>query len=890
MTQGQNVFATGILPGQSPLRRITVPEGLSIEDMIARTHASLCDPENCLRVHLVSPRGEIAIEPHLWPYVKPKPGVSTRIVELPTGDRARQVLSIVVSVAALYLTGPVGGALSITGQIGLGVVTAGLTVVGQLLVNALIPLQPPGSGSSAEARRNVYSIQGWRNDARLGECIPSLHGELRYAPPFAATSYTQIVGDQQFVIALFTLGHGAGSISGIRIGDSPVEDFQDVEFEVREGRVSDERVSLYPRQVLEDADGMELIRPFPRDAEGEIIEDAPSEARPITRFTAKDSTEASVIFSFPQGLFSVDDDADVQSQTVSIQIRQRQNGVGEWQDVDTLDITSNKRDPIFRQHSWALPSRGQWQIQIEKLTDDQTETNRSDRVILAAVQSVRPEYPINIDTPLTLLSFRVRATYQLNGTLDNVSCLYRREGQIWTGSEWVIGHSRYPVTAFLQKLRGPENPFPAEDFEIDWDIMAEWYEFCVDNDLKFDHAFDEGVSLGEALQVICAAGRASPRHDGQKWSVVIDRPDLPVIEHFSDENTAQFSWSLPYFDPPDGMRVRFLDETNDHRPVERIVPYPGFVGTPVLTEEIAMIGKTDPDEIYRETTRRMLELKYRNVSYSVIAGMRSRVATRGDKIMASFNELDETHHVARVRSLSGRLIGLDRLIDAGVSRGLRFKDKSTDSLLAASVVVPINDSEDVSDAVVISEQSRMPNIGDLVHIGPLTRDSVPLRIREIEPAEDFNCRIVLVPDAPEIDDEISNLFIPPWNGRVGAEFPELIGAPAKPRAVRIRSGINAGPGYGRNGLLIMLEPSPGQSGSVDRFQVDIKISGSTVGQTFEVPAASGALQTRAYDEGDIVSLSFAARATNGEWSDFTDPIDHVIGGKNPPPPEPEPTQ
>ncbi|MCZ4259214.1 hypothetical protein O4H53_27075, partial [Sulfitobacter sp. G21635-S1] len=95
------------------------------------------------------------------------------------------------------------------GKVGLALATSGLTVLGQLLVNALIPpTQPEG-----EERRNVYNIDGWRNEGRPGSPVPYLFGKHRYAPPFAATSWTEIVGDQQYVRALFCLGYGPLRIS-----------------------------------------------------------------------------------------------------------------------------------------------------------------------------------------------------------------------------------------------------------------------------------------------------------------------------------------------------------------------------------------------------------------------------------------------------------------------------------------------------------------------------------------------------------------------------------------------------------------------------------------------------------------------------------------------------
>lgn len=880
---------SGVFPGQMPARHVEVPIGLTVAQFLSLMDQRLTAKTPGLKVYLASSRGQTEIYPKMWKHVRPVPGVDVRIVSVPQGDNLRSVLTIVVSVAAIALGGPLASALSLTFTGAAQVATAALTIAGSLLVNALVPIQPPSLGSASAARQNVFSIQGWRNDARPGEAVPSILGKMRYAPPFAATSYTEIVGDQQYVRALFTAGYGPLRISDIRIGESPIDSFDDVQYEVREGRPTDTNCTLYPRQVLEDAANIQLIRPFPRDAEGEIIEDAPSEATPVPRFTAPNSTEASIILAFPNGLFTVDDDGDVQVHTVEVRIRQRLNGVGDWQDVDTLSLTSDKREIIYRQHSWVLPSVGQWEIQVERLSDEPDDTRTSDNVRLAAVQSIRPEYPINMPVPVSQIAVRVRATYQLSGTLNNLNALFEREAPVWNGSSWQMGYSSNAATAFRVALQGNELAYPEDDGLIDLDELADWFAFCKDKGLTFNTVQDEGVKLGDLMLTICGAGRATPRRHGAQWGVVVDQPNRPVIEQFNDTNARPEPWSQTYFTPPDAFRVQFQDETNDYRPAERIIPWPGFVGEPQVTEELPLPGKTNPDEVFREARRRQYEIIYRPTIYAAMSSMQARVVTRGDLVMASFNEIDETHFSAYVRSVNGNMVVLDTFVPAGAARGMRFKDFRSDEIIGTSIVREIADLEFDSPSVRFVDHGHMPEVGQVVHIGPLSRDSTPLRVLGIEPAEDGNGRFIFVPHAPEIDELIDQEFIPPWNSSVGTEFPALIGPPAPPRVVRIRSGVNAGPGFGRNGLQIMLEPILGQASSVDRFQIDIIPVGGTIGQTFVVPAASGALETRTFDEGDVVDLSFAARATNGLWSDFTDPITHTIGGRNPPPPDPDPT-
>ena len=188
---------------------------------------------------------------------------------------------------------------------------------------------------------------------------------------------------------------------------------------------------------------------MPRDDAGEIIPNAAAIDTPVVRFSASDTAQSSVILGFPGGLFRIDSGGDLRTQAVSIKIEERLNGTGTWSTVTTLDIAAKKRESILRQHTWTHSSRGRWQIRVTRMTPEATDSQVSDRTTLQAIQSIRPEYPVNIDKPISLIAVRVRATYQLNGTLDNFNVMIEREGpQHQGGNVWADGYSSNPDPLF----------------------------------------------------------------------------------------------------------------------------------------------------------------------------------------------------------------------------------------------------------------------------------------------------------------------------------------------------------------------------------------------------------------------------------------------------------
>lgn len=877
-----SIQAQQIISASDPFSAGTVhflPTGLTIHELVQMA-APEASGVHGLRVVLAVGPNRMEIPANLWHRVRPKPGARVLVEIVPQGDSLRSVLLAVIQVAATFLAPQVAGFFGIVGKFGVGLVGVGLSIVGSLLVGALIPVDTADPEQSA-GKSN--SLSGWNNRARPDEPVPLLFGQRRIAPPFAATSYSEIVGDQQFIRALFCLGYGRLSVSDLRIGDTSIDDYDEVEYELRQGLPDDTPVTLYPNQVLEEAENIELVRPLPRDDAGAIINGASVET-PVVRQTASDTQIASVILGFGSGLFRVNGNGSIGEAEVSIRIRQRPKGDTVWQEVETLTIRAASRTPMFRQYSWQFPQRGVWDVELTRMTPEATSTEISDRVALSALQSVRPEYPVNIDAPVALLAVRIRATYQLNGTLASLNALAHRYGPVWDGQTWSTGLSRNPATAFLLALQGPSNPFPVADGQIDWDGIAEWYEWCDDKNLKFDRELQAGTSLGEALRSIAGAGRALPRHDGARWSVVIDRPDTLVIDHINARNSAGLSWSRTYFEAPDAFRISFEDETNDYEPAERIVPWPGFAGPIEVTEELQLPGKTDPDEIWVEARRRQYELEHRADSFTTVVPGVVRSLTRGDLVMASYDILQSTHIAARVLRVIDRIIELDEFVDIpdGSDYGIRFAPQDAPG---TSVVRPVRAGTERTAAVRLLSGAEIPAPGTVVHLGPLGAESIEMKVRSIEGGENMSTVLNLVAAAPQIDALTDAEPPPAWSARVGSPVSNGGQVPPAPRFISVTSvggytpgtEPGEGPQPGPGTLTARLAPSTTAAFIVKAFRLEYRATGEAEWLSQSFPVANGGVTVNGVMTGDAYELRAYAVAVDDTESAASATVSLVIG-------------
>lgn len=855
--------------------------GLSIADIVTAALPRLTEYDlEHARVVLISDRGSTVIERRHWARIYPHAGVRVVIRIVPGKDALRSILSVVVTIAAVALgqvwAPALAGTLGIGTQAAGAIITLGATVLGNLLINALIP-----PVTTDNDKNTSYQISGWRNKLDPDGVVPLILGKVRYAPPFAATSYTEIVGDLQYVRAIFCFGYGRLALSDFRIGDTAFSDYDEITQEVREGLSSDAPITLYPTQIYEESVGAELARPEHRDDEGNEI-DGPGIETPIIRTTGFDASGASVIFGFPAGLGKVDDKGKQKNVTVTMRIRQRPAGTDAWTDVVTLDFTAKKFEGFYRQYTWNFATRGRYDIEVTRMTDEFTSQSTQGRTTWVALQTLRPEYPLNFPHPLTLVALRVKATYQLNGALDNFNALASRICLDWDSASqtWVTRETRNPAALYRYILQSPANPKPVADSELNLPLLQSWHEFCTTKGLKYDKAIDDDGNLGDRLKEIAAAGRATPWHDGIRHGVVIDRPQELVIDHINPRVSWNFQSTRTYFEPPDGFRIQFLDETNDHKQAERLVPWPGHSGEILLTEQLELPGKTDPAEIWIEAKRKMYEAIYRPDVHTATVDGPIRVATRGDLVMGSFDVLDRTQIATRVKWAKDRLVELEDAVtmSSGQNYAIRFRVfADEDDTIGVSVVRRVQTNAGEHTVLVLLDDGDAPAAGDVIHFGGALTESMPLIVTRVEAAQDMATNFTMIDASPIIDELTDAEVPPPWSGRVGDDIGNSTGLPPAPMFDSILTGLSGTEIDG--GLQVNLRPGSGAIPSV-KFRVQHRLNGATIWQTVDFPASNGGCFISGYSNGDPVQIRAAALNAAGNAGDFTIVVNVTIGAQD----------
>jgi len=225
------------------------------------------------------------------------------------------------------------------------------------------------------------------------------------------------------------------------------------------------------------------------------------------------------------------------------------------------------------------------------------------------------------------------------------------------------------------------------------------------------------------------------------------------------------------------------------------------------------------------------------------------------------------------------LVEIDEELPASEGYAIRFMVYVDDAdIIGLSTVRAVADRDYDTTALRVLESNALPAIGEVVHIGPMGTESMALRIKGIEGAQDQNARVIMVADAPEID-ALTDAEVPPaWDGRVGEEIAASVLEPAVPNFVHIRTGVD-GTGI-ENGLEVLLKPGTGSSSVVTSYEIDHRSNGTAAWTTITVPAASASADIAAYVLNDFVDIRARAIATTVP-SDYTPVVTVTIGSEDP---------
>ena len=783
--------------------------------------------------------------------------------------------------------------LGLSAGVSAGLIGAAVGIGGSLLINALAPPSTGRlrslSGADDGGRSNTLSITGIRNQEIPFGVAPSVLGKHRMYPPFAAKPFTEIVGDDQYLRVLFTCGKGPMNFSQLKIGETLLDNFDDVETEIRQGFDNDAALTLFTNDVFEETLQIALT------SAGSWQE----------RTTQLNVDEISVDIAFPSGLFKFAGSQKTAA-SVLVEVEYSVTGQGAWVSAGNFDITASDQNVIRKGLRWTV-TPDQYDVRLRRVTSDSADPQVIDLVFWTALRSITCVDPIQNFPNATKIAMRIKATDQLNGIVDTFNLIASRLIPKWNGATWLADQeTSNPAALFRHVAQGPENKRALADSRLALSNLEYWHEKNEAEGREFNQVIDFQTDVETMLRNIASAGRARLARPDGKWGVVIDERKTVPVQNFTQRNSFGFSGTIVYPDLPHAFRVNFVNRDKEYKQDERLVADDGYTEeTAERIEELSLVGIVDPEEVYKEGRYHIATLRLRREIYTFSTDVEFLVAKRGDLITFTHDIPLFGQKAGRIKELNigptGLILGftLDEKVQMISSKTYSARIRTSDGNNIVKMVSPIDGETDTLvfvtpigtagflddfgfiDSILtgIDDQVVTINEGDLVMFGESGLESADLIIKDIEPGEKESAKLVCVDAAPAVHSADQGA-IPDFNSQISA--PIVV---SQPIIAEIRSDETAlliGP-QGTPEVRILISLGLVQNVPVDKVEaldVRFRVANTTGPWNWLPPHPADArnVSITAVEEGEFYDIELRYRFRDGSLGNFTQQLNYQVEG------------
>ena len=844
-------------------RWLDVPHGSTVAGIVAQSGVRA----DLARVTIMTSSGAWIPPRAMWGGTWPRDGSTVVVRAVPA------VGAILVSFAwigsqlatSLYVATGISISVGFAGYAAIGVAAYGLTTAA--LANSLIPPLPDFGDRRSPGQQ--YQLNGWQNEVAKGNPLPAPAGTIRFSPPYVIPPTPEVdENGDLYQRAEFVCGVGPIKIQDVKIGETPVADFNGLQVETREGRDTDTAMTINTVQATTFNWGnTELARPDP-----DVIYH--------TWTTPPNTDRARVIFNFPGGLVEVNGVDDYDPTVMNIAIEYRAAGSSDaWVPISSrVDSSGNPvlydfrevaetDTAFFRQVEFSFTARARYEVRIGRLTTLEKTTSRSNTTMLSFCVAIADRKPYDFGKPVAAIAMRAKSSEQFSGTLQAVNALCTPYIRSWdsVSQAWVDDvASTNPADIAVHELTSARCAYPEADANVIFEEWQEFSEFCDDKGLTFGRLFTS-ETRGDRMTAICAAGRGSWTRRGAGFGVTIDRPK-DKVDHLSPASAYQFRWERGFIPKPHAYRTKFRDATNNFSEAERIVVNPDHVGDVTLYEQIPQDGVTDPAQIATALYRRHLEAKYRADRITLIQPAELTVIDRGDHIGISWPALDETMSAARVVEVRDAVVVLDTpvtMVD-GQTYALTWNNFSAVSPEGVTVTSPVTTVPGETRALLLGASAATPPVGRKVHFGRTGAVEIDAFVLAVEPGEDNSFYLTLTNAAPEIDTETDAYTPPAWEIGSGVDV-ATGGTPDTPVIGTISAVARQYDYSGSNDLDVQVPVSAGGTVPVASITVHHKLQADSGYSNVTVTGNAG-VATLSYARDAAIDVYAVANSVFGDPS------------------------
>ena len=263
-------------------------------------------------------------------------GVIAAAIAVPAlaGMAATAVGNAAVGAGIGGFTGLAAGAYALT----YGAVMIGGSMLLSMASSSLMSVPKQNAGSGQRESTSQY-VEGAQNSINKYGIVPIVLGTNRMFPPQAALPFTESSDNNQYCRQLFTYGYGKVQLSDRRLGETSIDDFDEVEMDDRLDADLNQGTKLYTNDVYQENLSLKITK----------------EDSPFVRTTQQNCNEAEIDITF-QGLCYINDSGGRDNRTVEFEIQYALSGTEDWTvGVEGLNVTESQTLTVDLSNTYEAP-------------------------------------------------------------------------------------------------------------------------------------------------------------------------------------------------------------------------------------------------------------------------------------------------------------------------------------------------------------------------------------------------------------------------------------------------------------------------------------------------------------------------------------------------------
>ena len=451
-------------------------------------------------------------------------------------------------------------------------------------------------------------------------------------------------------------------------------------------------------------------------------------------------------------------------------------------------ITRDDATPVYSTFKFTPKEIAAYKVKIvRRSTSSAKAFTVKDNLTLTALSSRFDRQPILTDKRHLFIELRIRATNQLNGTLNNLSGVVQSVLDVYDSgtSTWSKQITNNPAWVFCDLLTGEINKRAISKNRLHMASIVEWADFCdeiptspqplapnVFPRFTSNFIFDFNATLQAILHMVSSAGNASLNLVDGKYGVLIDNRKTVPIQIFTPRNSWNFSSTRAYLDPVHALRIKYSDPASSWQLKETTVYANGYDATTATKiEDMESFAVTNAEQAYRFGRYYLAASILRQETITINVDFEHMVCTRGDYVKVTQDVMRAGGTPARVSAVSGVRIKIDDAISTGpYSYGYTYR-AANGTIATSTLTVVDSDEFDVAGPV--------PAVGDLIIIGVVGSIAIDCIVKTISPNEDMTAQLVLIEKADAIHDYESTGDLPNYTPNLSPSIDPATSSPGE---------------------------------------------------------------------------------------------------------------